>query len=406
MTHLAQARTPWQPFHRVAMALIFGVMSTALISPLFPMYEESWHITPGDVTVIFVAYMIGVLGSLLFLGKFSDYLGPLKALKLGVASMTLCMLGCAFAPNITFLIVIRVLIGIASGIVVTAGTLCMTIYEPKHLAKRRAAEIASVLTMLGFGLGPFVGGVLGQLLWWPLKTTFIVIAIPMAWSVYGLYVIKESPTSERKKLSFMPQFVLPKTPKRQAFLLAALTTFTSYAFFALIASLAPSFLGHIVPWHGPIVAGTSVAAVLFLSSGIQFFMRRFDPKLSIKIGLLGMGVGILILAAALCFNSSVCFFISILVIGCAHGTSFMASMIFVNILSRNENRSGMLSSFFSISYMGSIFPTLIVGALSDRIGLIAAVTIFSIVFAVFIVGLTVYKERLFKQYPALLDQSS
>lgn len=387
------------------MALIFGVMSTALISPLFPMYEDNWHITSGDVTVIFVAYMVGVLGSLLFLGKFSDYLGPLRALKLGVASMTLCIFACAFAPNITWLIAIRVLIGIASGIVVTAGTLCMTIFEPKHLAKRRAAEIASVLTMLGFGLGPFVGGVLAQFLWRPLQLTFIVTAIPMAWSVYGLYSIKDISSNERKKLSFMPQFVMPQSPKRNAFLIAALATFTAYAFFALIASLSPSFLSKIVPWHGPVVAGTSVAAVLFLSSGIQFFMRRFDPQLSIKIGLIGMAAGILLLGAALLFNSSVCFFVSIVVIGCSHGTSFMSSMIFVNILSKGENRSGMLCSFFSISYLGSIFPTLIVGALSDKIGLTAAVVIFSIVFAAFAICLTIYKERLFKQYPRLLEQS-
>lgn len=402
----SHSRTPWQPFHKIAMALVFGVMSTALISPLFPMYVENWHITSGDVTVIFVAYMVGVLGSLLFLGKFSDFLGPLRALKLGVASMTICIVACAFAPNITWLIVIRALIGIASGIVVTAGTLCMTIFEPKHLAKRRAAEIASVLTMMGFGLGPFVGGILGQFLWRPLQLTFIVIAIPMAWSVYGLFSIKDISLNERKKLSFMPQFVLPKIPaKRNAFLIAALATFTAYAFFALIASLAPSFLSHIVPWHGPFVAGTSVAAVLILSGAIQFVMRRFSPQLSIKIGLIGMGIGILLLACALLFDSSIYFGIAILVIGCAHGTSFMSSMIFVNILSKGENRSGMLCSFFSISYLGSIFPTLIVGALSDKIGLTPAVVIFSIVFAAFCLALTVYKERLFKRYPQLLEQT-
>lgn len=405
MTHLAQAKTPWQPFHRVAMALVFGVMSTALISPLFPMYEESWHITSGDVTVIFVAYMVGVLGALLFLGKFTDYLGPLKALKLSVSVMTLCILACAFAPNVFWLIIIRVLIGIASGIVVTAGTLCMTVYEPKHFAKSRAAEIGSVLTMLGFGLGPFVGGILAQFLWLPLKTTFIVTAIPMAWSVYGLYSIKDKSETTTQKLSFIPQFVLPPPPKRNAFLVASLSVFTAYAFFALIASLAPSFLSHIVPWHGPFVAGTSVAAVLFLSSGIQFVMRRFDPKFSITLGLIGMAVGILLLGAALLFNSSTCFFVSILVIGCSHGTCFMSAMIFVNILSKGENRSGMLCSFFSISYLGSIFPTLIVGALSDKVGLTAAVVIFSLVFAAFILSIVFYKQRLFKQYPLLLNQS-
>lgn len=405
MMHFAQAETPWQPFQRVAMALVFGVMSTALISPLFPIYEESWHITSGDVTVIFVAYMVGVLGSLLFLGKFADYLGPLKALKLSVTVMTVCILACAFAPNVFWLIIIRVLIGIASGIVVTAGTLCMTIYEPKHLAKRRAAEIGSVLTMLGFGLGPFVGGVLAQFLWLPLKSTFIVTAIPMGLSVYGLYAIKDKSETSQKKLSFIPQFVLPQSPKRNAFLVAAFSVFIAYAFFSLIASLAPSFLSHIVPWHGPFVAGTSVAAVLFLSSGIQFVMRRFDPKFSMNIGLIGMALGILLLGAALLFNSSTCFFVSILVIGCSHGTCFMSAMIFVNILSKGENRSGMLCSFFSISYLGSIFPTLIVGALSDKVGLTAAVIIFSIVFAVLNIGLVLYKQRLFKQHPQLLDQS-
>jgi len=57
------------PFAWVSFAMIVGVMGTALISPLYPLYQEAWQLETSDISLIYVVYMAGALSGLLFLGR-------------------------------------------------------------------------------------------------------------------------------------------------------------------------------------------------------------------------------------------------------------------------------------------------------------------------------------------------
>jgi len=46
----------WRPFIMVSLALIMGTIGTALASPLYPIYQELWHLLPSQITYIFVAF--------------------------------------------------------------------------------------------------------------------------------------------------------------------------------------------------------------------------------------------------------------------------------------------------------------------------------------------------------------
>lgn len=383
----------WQPFQWVAVALIFGTMSTALISPLLPLYEAAWHISHSAITIIFVAYMFGVLAALLFLGKFADYVGPLRTLKYASLLMAVCLLASAAASNMYMLMAARFFIGVASGLIATSAMLSMAQVEPLHFGKKKAPEITSIVSIIGFGLGPFVGGILGQFVWHPLQLTFIITAIPAFISVYALFKLHSLPVNRTGPLSFAPQFILPHVSQRLAFWVASFAVFTAFALFSFMASLAPSFLSKILPWHGPAVSGIAVSSAFLFSTISQFFMRRFAPEKILTVGFITMWMGILSLGCALLFDFSPLFFIAVGLIGWGHGSSFMGGIATVNILAKGGSKTGMLCSFFTIGYLGAIIPVIAVGWLSDVIGIRAAVITFSFSFVVFISGLMMVKRK-------------
>lgn len=42
----------WRPFLMVSLALCIGTIGTALASPLYPIYQELWHLLPSHITYI------------------------------------------------------------------------------------------------------------------------------------------------------------------------------------------------------------------------------------------------------------------------------------------------------------------------------------------------------------------
>jgi len=78
------------PFFWVSFAMCAGVMSTALISPLYGLYKREWSLLASDISVIYVIYMAGALSALLFLGQLSDRIGFRRVMQL---SLVLVFLG-------------------------------------------------------------------------------------------------------------------------------------------------------------------------------------------------------------------------------------------------------------------------------------------------------------------------
>ena len=86
----------WSPFPWVCFAMCVGVMGTALISPLYPLYKQAWQLRTSDISLIYIIYMAGALFGLLFMGRLSDTLGfrkvMLSGLLLGWAGTLVTML--------------------------------------------------------------------------------------------------------------------------------------------------------------------------------------------------------------------------------------------------------------------------------------------------------------------------
>src|SRR6201996_5996092 len=64
------AMTPYS----FAGAMLIGASSSA-VTPLYRLYQQSMHLTPFWITLVFASYVVSLLAALLTVGGLSDYVG-------------------------------------------------------------------------------------------------------------------------------------------------------------------------------------------------------------------------------------------------------------------------------------------------------------------------------------------
>lgn len=366
--------TLWRPFILVSLALCIGTIGTALASPLYPIYQQLWQLMPSDITLIFVAYMFGCLTTLLFLGRTSNSIGYIKTMQIGLLVIIVGLIFSILASNAFYLSIGRFIIGIASGLMTTSALLgLIQSVPPSH--KHIAAQLSSIITAIGFGLGPFIGGLIAQFSKAPLVTPYIPIVIGSIICFISLFFLKTN-DFDKQQFSFAPKLLRPEQKHHAQFWIICFAAFCIFAAFSLFASLSPSFLKDISPWHGPLVSGIAITSILFISAIVQYLARSIAPIKSLGYGLIIGLISLVILALCMWLKLSSLFFLSDILFGIAHGFGLIGAFGLIHRMTHAENRAAVMSTYLFIAYLGTILPILAVGYLADHFGLNVAVIIF------------------------------
>lgn len=384
--------TTWRPFAMVSLTLVMGTIGTALASPLYPIYQQVWHLSPSQITYIFVAYMFGCLGSLLFLGRTSNSIGFLRTLQIGLVFISLGLIISVFADNALILSVGRFIIGIASGLMTTSAMMGMMQTIPES-HKQFAPQLVSILTAIGFGLGPLVGGIIAQFSQTPLITPYLPIIWGAVLCFIALFWLK-LPAFERQPFSIAPKLLRPEPQYHALFMIVGLTAFCAFAAFSLFASLSPSFLQDILPWHGPLVSGTAITCILLISAMVQFFAKAVAAKKCLNIGLIIMFASLISLALCILLKTSILFFVSDILFGIGHGFALMGAFGVIHAITTLQNRAAVMSTYLFMGYLGTIVPIIAVGYLADHFGLGFAVISFCAVISILCVILWISHQKL------------
>ena len=390
------------PFAWVCFAMIVGVMGTALISPLYALYQEAWSLKASDVSLIYVIYMAGALFGLLFLGRLPDRLGFRPTM---LAGLTLILAGTALslaAWDMTILNIGRFIVGVASSLLTTSSTQGLARLS-RHSNTQHVAMMTGFLMALGFGLGPLVGGIFGQWAPAPLRSTYVPTLLLSVLALIGLYRLS-LPASARplspqplRWSDVIPTLTWPDAPASSAFVLICCLPFLAFGAFGLYASMSPLFLDKLVPWHGPVVSGTAIALILFSSAGVQVLSSRLPTQYCGAAGLLGLALSSAILIANLSASSTLLFALGVILTSAGHGMTMLAGMSMINRLSSADNRSGLLATYLVAGYLGSIVPMMAIGWIADYWGLEIAVQSFCMM----VISIGVFVAARFLRHPLM-----
>ncbi|MGE8538800.1 MAG: MFS transporter [Acinetobacter sp.] len=376
----------------VSLALIMGTIGTALASPLYPIYQQLWNLSPSQITYIFVAYMFGCLATLLFLGRTSNSLGFLKTLQIGLVFISFGLVISVFAHNALVLSLGRFIIGIASGLMTTSAMIGMMQTIPES-HKQLAPQLLSILTAIGFGLGPFIGGVIAQFSQAPLVLPYIPIIVGAVICFIGLFWLKV-PAFEPQPFSIAPKLQRPEPQYHALFMIIGLTAFCAFAAFSLFASLSPSFVQDILPWHGPLVSGAAITCILLVSAVVQYMAKAVAAKKCLNIGLGIMLASLISLALCMLLKASLLFFVSDILFGIGHGFALMGAFGLIHAITTLQNRAAVMSTYLFIGYLGTILPIIAVGYLADHFGLNFGVISFCMAISALCLALWLWHQKL------------
>lgn len=370
----------WSAFPWVCFAMCVGVMGTALISPLYPLYQETWQLRTSEISLIYVLYMLGALCGLLFMGRLSDTLGfravMLAGLLLGWGGTLLTML----AWDLTSLNIGRFAVGLSSSLIVTSATVGL-MQISKGDNSQWVSMMTSFLLAFGFGLGPLTGGVIGQWLPHPLIVAYIPTLLLCVLAVYALLRIELKPhasavTSALGWRSFIPRLTWTARRDTWPFILTCACPFFAFGVFGLYASMAPLFLEKMLPWHGPVVSGTAIGVILLASAATQLLCARLPVRWCGLFGLLAVVLSNALLIMNFTAGSSLMFMIGVAATALGHGLCLLSGISMVNRIASPAQRSGLISTYLVCGYVGSIAPLFAVGWIADHYGLPTAITLF------------------------------
>lgn len=394
-TH-SRASGPWANSQFLAMAYTLGaIMAGATVaSPLYPLYAAVFHIGPGGVTIAYTAYMVGTLLALLFLSHLSDHLGHIRALRVATSLALAGVLISGIASDLIVLSVGRFTIGVAAGIASTSATAGLVAVSPPSRLKQ-ASSIGALMTIVGLGLGPLIGGFIAQELPFPLHMPYGVLGGALLLALVALRSkgVHRQPSSTAP---FVPRarFHLPDQRQVKQFATVAVIAFIGYTLFSLFASLAPAFFNALLPRSGPAVGGIGVAILFAASAAAQVTFKGIDPKKGLVVGSVLVTAALAMLAASVKLSSGLLFVASDVLGGFGQGLTFMSALLAVNAMTTSTHRAGMISSFFTVAYLGGIVPVLGLGVAAGRFGLNVSLIVLAILMAVITGSLTIAARRL------------
>ena len=385
--------------------MIVGVMGTALISPLYALYKEAWQLQASDISLIYTIYMAGALCSLLFLGRLPDRAGFKPVMQVGLVLTLIGTLISLLAWNMASLIVGRFIVGVASSLMTTSATMGLSVLSRPGQVQR-VAMMTGFLIAFGFGLGPLVGGIMGQWAPMPLVTTYIPTLLLSAlglWVLVRLELPEQAIKSTKAPLRIhdvLPKLTWPEPSASSAFVLTCAMPFLAFGVFGLYAAMSPLFLDKLVPWHGPVVSGTSIAVILFASATTQFVAGRIPTHWCGLGGLLGLALSNVLLMLNLWAGSAVMFALGVFFTAVGHGMSMLSGMSMINRIASANNRAGLLSTYLVIGCVGCMLPMMAMGWIADHWGMTVAVTSFCSLVVLLGVGCGVLFQRHPRMQPA------
>ncbi|MGV9668721.1 MFS transporter [Nocardia niigatensis] len=191
MTETITPGRKWGTVAIACLAMLLIALDMTVLHLAVPKLTETLKPTATQFLWIVDIYGFLLAGFLITMGNLGDRIGRKKLLLIGATVFGLASVAIAFAPNPAWLIAARALLGIA-GATFMPSTLSLirnVFDEPKE--RTAAIGIYSSVGLIGYVVGPLVGGVLLSNFWWG---SVFLINVPVVAVIIavGIAVVPES----------------------------------------------------------------------------------------------------------------------------------------------------------------------------------------------------------------------
>src|SRR6202789_1585088 len=366
--------SPAASFNLLASITLAFLAGSSAPTPLYPLYQSLWGLSPVMITVVFGVYALAVLAGLLFAGRLSDHVGRRPVLIAATLAQALTMVLFATAASAAGLVLARTLQGLITGAALSAVGAAMI-----DMNKSRGTAANAVAPAFGSATGGIVAGFFVQFLPAPMHLIYGALAAVFVVQTVGLAFTKEpiAPIPGAWK-SLRPQIALPSAA-REPLLLAIPVLIAVWALGGLYASLGPMLVRGMLDSNAPLLGGLALF-VLAASGGIAvLLLQQLEPRKMMALGAASLPAGGGLTVLALTRSEVALFFLGTAIAGVGFGTGFQGAVRTVVSLAAPHERAGTLSIIFIVSYIALGVPAIIAGSMVRHASLLATAQVFGLV---------------------------
>ncbi len=361
------------PFTIVAAALFVLLLDGNLATPLYGVYRERFGFSATTLTLLFAAYTLALIPSLLVFGQLSDRLGrrPVIAGGLAVAAVGLVLL--AVAGSTPQLLLARVVQGVGLGAAV--GTVPAALVELEPDGDHARSAMAAVFGQSGgSAAGPLLAGALAQWAPAPRQLPYAAGLLFTAIAIAGVLSIREAPAAVGRWRLQRPS-VPPAA--RPAFARAAVTCGAVWAIGALFLSVVPSYVAKLLDTGDLALLGAIAALMLATACAAQIVAvrRSAAPERAQVAGLAVLVFGIAALLGALPAHSLALVLAAALLAGTGLGLGYFGAQATINALAPPDRRGEVTAAFVTCIYLAVSASAITTGLLGDATSLTTAVAV-------------------------------
>ncbi|AMM20596.1 hypothetical protein AX769_11160 [Frondihabitans sp. PAMC 28766] len=357
-------------FWTCAAVLALALWTSGAATPIYPLYEADWHLTPILTTSIFAIYPLVLVVVLLVFGDLSDTIGRRASILLGVVSSMVGVLLFAVAPDVGWLLVGRVFMGIGVGLSLSPATAKM-IDVAGSANSARTGAISTASTAVGLVFASLLGGALVQYAPFPLHLTYwVLLAVEVI--VFGL-VWRLDRDRDASSGRWRPRGIHVPRSLWGAVAAAAVCLSASYAVGAVILSLGASIGKQLVHTDNAFLIGAIIAVSMVVIGAVALASRRIPLVVATPIALVATALGFAALIAASATQSLGLFLAFCVLGGVGYSLLFAAGLQIIGKFAPAHHRAGTLSAGYLVAYLVQGSVALWLGEEATTGGLVHAV---------------------------------
>ncbi|WIE67877.1 MFS transporter [Curtobacterium sp. MCLR17_054] len=359
-------------FWILAAMLLVSVASSAVPSPIYPVYAAEWHLTPLMLTGVFAIYVAGLLASLLVAGRLSDHVGRKPVLVVGGLGVALSLGLFAMADGVVALIVDRIVQGVSVGLLIGAlGAALIDNSLERH--PTMAGVLNGVIPPIALATGAMSSGALVQ--WGPApeQLVYLLFGALLVLLVLALFVVPEQVQRRPGALrSLRPTISVPRSSRR-LFRGVAGSLVASWALGGMFLSLVPSALGTVFGITNHFAAGALIAVVTGVGALTGLAIQRMDTRRAVLLGLVALVLGPIVTVSFVFAHSLPGMVVGSAIAGVGFGAGFQAPLRMLLATAAPTHRAGLLSTIYVVSYLAFGVPSVIGGLLEPSVGLVPVI---------------------------------
>lgn len=357
---------------RAALWLLASIMVAFLAassapSPLYALYREAWGFSALTLTVVFASYAFALLAALLVFGTLSDFRGRREVVLVALGLEMLSVWLFWRADSVSALLAARALQGLATGVATSVLSAALIDIDRGH-----GALVNSVAPMVGMAAGALGTSVLVQFA--PAPTRLVFELLLAVFLLQGVLALRLPETVARRPgawQSLRPRIAIPAQARDTLMSVLPVNT-AQWALGGFYLSLGPSLARVVTGNSWPVVGGAAIAALVLSSAVAIGLVRSHPPRATLIGGTMVLLAGLLLTLWGIAGLSTWAFFAGTVVAGAGFGAGFNGSLRSLVSLASPEERGGLMSGFFVLSYLAFSLPAIAAGFAVGRFGLQSA----------------------------------